>query len=176
VSVELVLTTRTVDLVEEGFDLALRGGPLKDSGLIARKLGKADAGLFASPAYLEAHGRPTRLADLTAHAFVALQASGRATLKLTGPRGPERVELAPRLSTDHFPFVMRAVLHDVGVGLLPFFLCEDEVTRGALERVLPRYALKATPLHLVYPSARFLPRRVAALRDAIVASLGAELR
>jgi DNA-binding transcriptional LysR family regulator len=85
------------------------------------------------------------------------------------------VEIRPRVVTDHFPFVLRAVLSGLGVGLLPHFLCTQEVTRGELVRVLPRFALRATPLHVVVPSARHVPRRVVALRDFIVASLAPRL-
>ena len=76
VRVDLVLTARLVDIVVEGFDLAIRGGPVRDESLVARKLGREDAGLFAAPAYLEAHGKPRSVAALARHACVLFRPSG----------------------------------------------------------------------------------------------------
>lgn len=172
VSVDVVLTTRIVDLVADGFDLAIRGGPVRDPSLVARRLGAEDAGLFAAPSYLAARGQPRRVRDLAEHDCVVYRpAAGRATWALTGPRGPERVDVAARLGADHFAFVVRAVTSGAGIGLLPLFLCDAEVARGDLVRVLPRHAMRGTRLNLVYPSARYLPRRVAALRDFLLEAL-----
>ncbi len=172
VSVDVMLTPRVVDLAEEAIDLAVRGGPIAGESLIARKLALEDAGLFAAPAYLAEHGRPRVVADLSRHAGVLYRAvGGRSTWTLTGPKGVETVEVSARVSADHFAYIVRAVANGVGVGLLPFFLCKDEVARGELVRVLPRFALEGTPLNLVYPSRRYLPRRVAALRDFLLDGL-----
>lgn len=76
VRVEVSLTARFVDLVKEGFDLAVRAGPLVDSSLLARKLGETEIGLFASPAYLERAGRPRRLSDLARHDCILYRAAG----------------------------------------------------------------------------------------------------
>jgi DNA-binding transcriptional LysR family regulator len=70
VQLDMVLTPRRVDLVTEGFDLALRAGPLIDSTLVVRRLGRSDHGLFASPAYLRKAGKPQRVKDLARHRFV----------------------------------------------------------------------------------------------------------
>jgi DNA-binding transcriptional LysR family regulator len=172
VSVDVVLTTRVIDLATEGFDLAIRGGPVRDPSLVARPLRAEDAGLFAAPSYLAARGQPRRVRDLAAHDCVVHRpTAGRATWTLIGPRGPERVEVTARLGADHFAFIVRAVASGAGIGLLPLFLCDTEVARGDLVRVLPRHAMRGTRLHLVYPSARYLPRRVAALRDFLLDTL-----
>jgi DNA-binding transcriptional LysR family regulator len=172
VHVELVLTGRVVDLVEEGFDLALRAGQLRDGSLVARKLGESDGGVFASPRYLARRGTPAAVADLARHRCVLFRpARGRATWALTGPEGEERVEVAGPLGADDLSFLRRALLAGVGLGLLPSFVCARDVERGRLARVLPAYRAFAAPLHLVYPSARYVPRRVTALRDFLLASL-----
>lgn len=172
VHVELVLTGRLVDLVEEGFDLALRAGALRDSALVARKIGESEGGAYASPRYLARRGAPARVEDLARHRCVLFRPTrGRALWALTGPAGEERVEVGGPLGADDLSFVRRALLAGVGVGLLPTFLCARDVERGRLERVLPAYRAFAAPLHLVYPSAHYVPRRVAALRDFLLASL-----
>jgi DNA-binding transcriptional LysR family regulator len=173
VHVELVLTGRVVDLVEEGFDLALRAGPLRDSSLVARKLGDPEGGVYASPRYLARHGTPARVADLAGHRCVLFRpARGRSLWSLTGPSGEERVEVAGPIGADDLSFVRRMLLAGVGPGLLPTFLCARDVERGRLVRVLPAYRAFGAPMHLVYPSARYVPRRVTVLRDFLLAALG----
>ncbi|WP_437318159.1 LysR family transcriptional regulator [Sorangium sp. So ce385] len=172
VRVDVVLTGRVVDLVEEGFDLALRAGPLRDGSLIARKIGQVEDALYASPRYLERAGTPGSLADLAAHRCVLFRATrNRAAWRLTGPAGEETVEVEGPLAVDELSFARRAVLAGVGVGLLPMILCAHEVARGRLVRVLPSHMASDAPLHLVYPSARYLPHRVAVFRDFLVESL-----
>lgn len=173
VRVDLVLTTRVLDLAEEGIDLAVRGGPVRDASLVARKLGARDAGLFAAPSYLAARGCPRQVADLAAHDCVVYRpVDGRTTWTVSGPGGTEAVQVAARLGADHFAFIVRALASGVGIGLLPLFLCEAELARGELVRVLPEYALRDKPLQLLYPSGRYLSRPVAALRDHLIEQLG----
>lgn len=172
VQIEVLLTGRMVDLVEEGFDLALRFGELRDSALIARRLGTVDAALYAAPAYLEARGTPRRVADLAAHDCVLFRGvRQKATWTLTGPRGTEKVDVGGPVSADDFSFVQRAVQSGVGIGLLPSFTCRELLQAARLVRVLPRYRSPGAPMHLVYPSARYLPHRVAAFRDVLIATL-----
>ncbi|WP_437683396.1 substrate binding domain-containing protein [Sorangium sp. So ce131] len=174
---DVVLTGRVVDLVEEGFDLALRAGPLRDVSLIARKIGHLEDALYASPRYLERAGVPERLGDLISHRCVLFRATrGRAAWTLQGPAGEETVEVEGPLSVDELGFARRAVLAGVGVGLLPTFLCARDVARGRLVRVLPSHVASGAPLHLVYPSARYLPHRVAAFRDFLVEALTRRLQ
>ena len=105
-----MLTPRRVDLVAEGFDLALRGGPLIDSSLILRRLGRSDLGLFASRAYLRKAGRPQRVADLERHRFVLFGAPHeREQLRLNGPRGEESVRINGPLVVHDMAFSIDAV-------------------------------------------------------------------
>lgn len=173
VHIDAVLTGRIVDLVEEGFDLALRAGPMRDSSLIARKVGSFGRALYASPRYLERHGTPTRVADLAGHRCVLFRATrGRAMWELSGPTGPETVEVTGPLNVDDFSFVQRALLSGAGIGLLPAFVAGREVKRGRLVRVLPEHILPGAPLHLVYPSTRYVPHRVVVFRDFLFKRLG----
>lgn len=177
VHVELVLTGRIVDLVAEGFDLALRAGHLRDGSLIARKVGDTEGGVFASPRYLSRHGEPARLEDLAAHRCVLFRPTrGRSVWTLKGPAGEEHVEVRGPLGADDLSFVRRALLGGIGVGILPSFTCARDVERGRLVRLLPSYRAFDAPIHLVYPSARYVPRRVAAFRDFLITSLSDTLK
>jgi DNA-binding transcriptional LysR family regulator len=172
IHVDLALTNRTVDMVAEGFDIALRAGRLIDSTLIARRLGSMSIQLFATPGYLKRRGTPRTVADLASHECVLFRGkAGKAEWTLVGPRGTETVTVSGPISVDDFGFVRRAVLGGVGIGLVPWFLCALERDRGKLVRVLPDHATPGGALHLVYPSARHLPQRVAVFRDFVLAEL-----
>lgn len=172
VRVEVSLTPRLVDLVEEGFDLAVRAGPLRDSSLLARKLADTELGLFAAPAYLARAGRPRRLADLARHDCVLYRAAGGAARwRLSGPRGEEEVAVQGRAEADEFSFVRAAVEAGVGVAFAPVGTFAASVEAGAVERVLPSFAQRSAPVHVVWPSRSFEPAAVAGLREALVAAL-----
>jgi DNA-binding transcriptional LysR family regulator len=174
---DVVLTGRLVDLVEEGFDLAVRAGPLRDGSLIARKLGQIESALHASPRYLARAGTPASIEDLAHHQCVLFRATrGRATWTLRGPAGDEAVEVKGPIAVDELSFARRAVLEGAGVGLLPTFLCLREVERGRLVRVLPSHVAPGAQLNLVYPSAKYLPHRVAVFRDFLASRLALRLR
>lgn len=173
VHIDAVLTGRVVDLVAEGFDFALRAAPLRDAGLVARKLARVESALYAAPAYLARRGTPSRVADLQAHDCILFRPDrGRVTWTLLGPAGEESVEVTGPAGADDFSFVQRLVLAGSGIGLLPSFLCQEAVSGGGLLRLLPDHVGLGGTFHLVYPSARYLPHRAAAFRDFIVAALG----
>jgi DNA-binding transcriptional LysR family regulator len=172
VRIETSLTARYVDLVKEGFDLAVRAGPLGDSSLLARKLVEAESGLFASPAYLAAAGRPRRLADLARHECVLYRAgSAAAKWRLSGPRGEEEVPVRGQIDTDEFAFVRAVVLAGFGIALVPVPMLGALVEKGEVERVLPQYAVRSSPAHLVWPSRRFEPAAVRLFREALADGL-----
>lgn len=170
VHIDVELTGRVVDLVEEGFDLALRAGLLRDSALIARKIGHIESALYAAPRYLARHGTPTQVADLASHRCVLFRATrGRTTWTLSGPSGEESAEVTGPINVDDFTFVRRAVLSGAGIGLLPLFTGRRDIADSRLLRVLPDHIVSGAPLHLVYPSARYVPHRVAVFRDFLIA-------
>ncbi len=172
VRIETLLTARYVDLVKEGFDVAVRAGPLGDSSLLARRIGETELGLFASPAYLDSAGRPRRVAQLTEHECVLYRAGGpNATWRLAGPRGEEEVTVHGRADTDEFAFVRAMLLDGFGIGLAPVHLFAPLVESGVLERVLPRHARRSAPVHLVWPSRRFEPAAVTLFRKALADAL-----
>ncbi len=171
VHVDVALTSRVVDLVEEGFDLALRVGAAPDSTLVARKLSPLELGLYAAPRYLAERGEPRHVADLARHRCVLFRApQGRATWTLTGPSGPRSVEVSGPVGADDMAFVQTAVRAGLGIGILPTFV--GRKSEDALARVLPDHSVSGAALHLVYPASRYLPGRVALFRDFVTGSLG----
>jgi DNA-binding transcriptional LysR family regulator len=170
IRVEVVLTTRTVDLSQEGIDLALRAGrKLADSSLVARRVTTMPLGLFASKDYVRRRGKPTRLADLTAHDCLLFRArDGRGTFELRGPRGEESVEIVARLWGDDLSFLHEAILAGAGIGLLPTFVRRS----SDLARILPAWAAEGAGLYVVVASTRYLPTRVALLRTFFIERLG----
>lgn len=173
VSLEVVLTPRTVDLVAEGFDVAIRAGVLRDSSLVARKVGESDGGLFATPAYLERRGTPHTIEELAAHDHVLFRPQrgrGRFALEPTGTVRGERtvVEVSGRLGADDFSFVRSAVLADAGIGLMPLFMAHPAKREGRLVRLLPDLTWRDGAFYLVHASGRHVPRKIVVFRDFLI--------
>jgi DNA-binding transcriptional LysR family regulator len=176
ISVEVSLSNRAVDLVAEGVDLAVRAGPIRDGSLIARRIGTVEAGFYASPQWVKKNGEPGKPADLTSFDNIVFRPmNGRATYTLaTGDGRKEEVTITGSLAADDLTFVKEAALAGAGIGLIPEFLCAREWMSGKLVRVLPEWSLGGgSQLSIVYPSARFLPQRVAVVRDYLIEELGA---
>jgi DNA-binding transcriptional LysR family regulator len=168
VSVFMNLTGRPVDLVGEGFDVALRVAPrLADSTLVARKAAPLWVQLFASPLYLARRGTPRDERDLAGHDWVAFRGQGT-------PRGraPD-IEGRARIHCDDLLFARDALRSGAGVGLLPAFVAEADLAAGTLVHVLPRYRRLAGHLYVVSPSVRHVPAKVTAFRDLVLELLRA---
>jgi DNA-binding transcriptional LysR family regulator len=167
VSVEVHLTGRVVDLVAEGFDLALRvGARLEDSTLVARRVAPIVLHHYASPVYLARRGTPRSEADLADHDTLVFR-GGEQKLRVPGAR-PASAGRPPRVACDDLLFLRDAVRAGAGIGLLPDFSAEPEVVAGRLVRLLPRVERPAGWLHLVTPAAKHVPRKVAAFRDLVL--------
>jgi len=172
VTIELELSSRMVNLVEEGFDLAIRAGPLSESSLVSRRVGDIEWDLYGSAAYLREHGAPESLDSLDRHPCVLFRPrNGEVEWSLRGPDGNVSVrKVRGRVGADDFEFVRAAILAGGGIGLLPrMTACADTVS-GQLVRVLPGYTQHSGALHIVYPSARQVPAKVALFADFIVDS------
>lgn len=164
VRVELHLTQRQVDLVGEGFDLAIRaaGRGLRDSSLTMRRLSSAEFLAYASPVYVARRGSPRELADAD-HEWVGF----RPAQKLLGFPSTHR----PRVTCDDFMFAREAVRLGAGVGVLPTFMAESLAATGELVRVLPRYRVRTPGFVLLHPARGALPSKVTAFRDMLVEML-----
>lgn len=171
VRLELVTTARSVDLVEERFDVGIRAGRLPDSSLIAKSLGVAAWFLVASPAYLKRRGRPRTPADLAKHHVVHFLGSDRVTLQLR--RGDDHAEVAvsPRLVVNELDLLHPAVLGGLGIALLPAYQCVDDLRARRLERVLHGWEPPPTPIQLVYPSTRHVSPTVKSFIEHVQARM-----
>lgn len=174
VRVDADFTGRLVDLVHEGFDLAIRVGPLADSTLAARRLGELAYGLFAAPDYLVRRGEPAHPADLATHAGLVFAAgSHQASWSLARAGTTERVELTPRLRANNVFAVRDAAIDGLGVAQLPRIVAAAAVQAGQLRPLLADWAPPSAPVHAVFASARYLTPKVRAFIDLAVEAMRA---
>jgi DNA-binding transcriptional LysR family regulator len=166
IQVDARLTNRKVDLVAEGFDVALRIAVerMSDSSLVARRLGAMELHLFASPTYLARAGTPRTPADTAEHQWVLFR-SARLPPQLPTPKA------RPSVLGDDILFIHGAVRAGMGLAILPMFLAREDVAAGKLVRVLPRLSLSSGGLFFVHPPARHLPQKVSVFRDYLVEHL-----
>jgi DNA-binding transcriptional LysR family regulator len=151
VRIELALHDRVVDLVDEGYDVALRSGPLAPSGYVARPLAPLRMVLAAAPEYLRRHGVPRRVADLASHECLGFAHwVHRDRWRLLGPGGEQTVRVAGRLQINHGEALRQAALAGAGVVMQSDLLLQPDLRSGALRRVLPRHAPPPRPAHLLY--------------------------
>ena len=175
VSFELIMTDRMVDLVEEGFDLALRTGPLPDSTLIARRLGLGRKILCASPEYLARHGTPQHPADLAEHNCLTYMNSFlEHHWHFTGPDGEHDVDVSGNLRTNSIEGMRAAALAGLGICLMPSMSIGADAAAGRLVRLLPEFRTSETIIQAVYPASRHLPLKVRTFLDFLVERLACE--
>jgi DNA-binding transcriptional LysR family regulator len=162
VRVEVELTGRVVDLVQEGFDVALRAGALPDSSLVVRKLSTMQVWLFAGTKWAKEHAVPQVPADLEGQQFVLFRSrDGQTRMHLQGPDGAQAdVQIRGRLSVDDFTLARHACLAGQGLAYLPALHGMADLREGTLVRVLPDWHAGGGTLSLVYPTARHVPAKV----------------
>jgi DNA-binding transcriptional LysR family regulator len=167
VRVNLQLDDRQIDIVEEGFDLAIRVARLADSTLVAQRLAPARQVVAASPAYLEKHGVPERPEDLVRHDCIVYtygQSPGKWRFQ---PRGAEEIVVPVQgtLQTNNGMVERAAALDGVGISMLPTFYVGDELRSGALRAVLTDFPPVELGIYAVYPERRNLSPKVRAYVD-----------
>lgn len=159
ITVELALDDRTIDLVYDNFDVALRYGKIEDQEVIVRRVGWVHRFLAASPGYLRRAGvihAPRQLSELDIVATIKTLSS-RNTLALLGPDNTaEEIEVRPVLKTNNAHVMISALLRGRGIGLVQQNLVSDLILKGDLVRVLPDHSLKPTEAFLTYPSTKFM--------------------
>jgi len=152
------LTDRFVDIIREGFDLAIRIGELEDSSLVARKIATDNRVICAAPAYLEKYGTPASLADLNLHN--CLSAGAQDVWRLEGPDGEEQVRTNGNLRSNSGELIREAVLAGLGLGLRSTWDVGTELKSGKLKVVLPPYRGSSTSRSMrSTPAASSCPRR-----------------
>jgi len=158
-TVNFDLSDRFVDIVGEGFDVAVRIGTLEDSTLVARKLASVRRVLCAAPGYLESHPAPTKLQQLDQHDCVATH--NQNIWKLEGPDGPVDYRVSGDLQTNSSEVVSEAVLAGSGIALRSTWDVGPELASGKLQVLLPQYGgNKRAAIYALYPTRNFLPAKV----------------
>ena len=174
VRAELVLTNRNLDLVEEGLDVALRIGPIAESGLIVRRVGQVRPVLIASPDYIARRGHPRTPRDLIKHDIV-YNSLPRSPLewrfRATGRQ--HVVRLTPKFMATEVETVLLAVRAGGGIARTLSYQVADDLSSGALVRILREFEPPVWPVHLVVPTARHMPRTVRAFLDLAAPALDA---
>ncbi len=174
VELDVTMNDRYVDLVEEGFDVAIRLGRLADSSLVARRLAPMRRVVCASPYYLECHGTPATPEDLREHACLAyslntlvdewrfVDAAGR----------PFSVEIKGPLRANNGDILRTAAIRDLGIASLPSFIIGNDLRVGALVSILEPFVVQDAGVYAVYPHSRHLSPKVRAFVDFLVERFG----
>ncbi|MQB15489.1 LysR family transcriptional regulator [Pseudomonas lactis] len=158
--IDICFSDRMIDLVQEGFDIAVRIGPLPDTDrLSARRLGQQVMGLAASPAYLQRKGAIESIEDLAAHRGIAYRSNTAQRSRLVSP-----------LILDDLQAVADAAIAGVGLAWLPSWLIAHYALRGQLQAVLPSYREQPAPIHVIWPTAAHMPAKTRCAIDALVAA------
>lgn len=162
VDVDVVLTSRKVDLLEEGFDVAFRvGRPPDVHHLAATRLGAARLWTVATPDYLERRGSPRHLDELSAHDCIALVPNERTTAWPFAIDGQLRMlSVSSRLRVNGLALARNAALRGLGIAHVPAFAVADDVACNRLRRVLQEFAPEVGGVHVVYPHSRLLAPKV----------------
>ncbi len=175
VQISLSLADRFLDVVAEGFDVALRIAELEDSSLIARRLAPCRRVLCAAPDYLHKHGTPRVPQDLAIHACLVYSNELRPdTWTLRGPAGAERVTVNGPVCADNGDVLCAAAEAGLGVTLLPTFIVGEALREGRLLTVLNDYSPPDLTINAVYPSRRFLSAKVRSFVDFLAESFAGE--
>jgi DNA-binding transcriptional LysR family regulator len=171
--VDLTLNDRFVDLVEEGYDMALRIGRLPDSSLVARRIAPARRVLVASPAYIASRGAPHSLADIAAHDCLcyAYLATGD-EWRFDGPAGEESVKVSGRLRANNGEVLLEAARAGTGIAALPTFIVGPDLKAGRLVRVLPAHDNCSSSISAVWPQGKHLSLKVRAFVDFLLERFG----
>jgi DNA-binding transcriptional LysR family regulator len=173
---EMSLSDRRVDMVTEGFDLAIRVGELPASSLIARRIGIYRFALVASPGFIARHGAPTEPGDLTQYrCIINLNLVPRNRWIFVDPQGERTtVEVSGVIEVDSGEAQRRLAMDGAGIAYLPVNLVEDDIAAGRLVSLLPGRSLLTLPIHTVHPSRHLVPRRVRAFIDAVAEAFSRE--
>lgn len=171
-NLELFVGNRYVDLVEEGYDLAIRVGQPLNEGMVVRRIGENARLLVGSPAYVSQRGQPRSPSDLSAHSLLIL-GNAVPTPSWNFICGAKREDVTPSgpLICNHAPALRQAALAGLGLAVLPAMLVLKDLAEGTLMNVLATWALPTQPINAVFPSSRFIPTKVRALVDHLSAAL-----
>lgn len=165
---ELIFTDEVIDLVKEGFDLAVRIGKLKESGLKVRKAGEIVLVPVASPSYLKSRTKITHPRQLAEHDCLSLKSQGgKLEWSLRSARETAKVQIQARVTSNQTSSLLRAAVAGAGIAFVPTFLCRRELESGALVRVLPAWAGSSLPVSVLSPVSIASSARLRLVADAL---------
>lgn len=169
---DVQLADSVIDLVDEGFDMAIRIGRLSDSSLVSRQIAATRLVLCAAPQYLEHRGNPQHPSELAGHDVLgySLLATGY-QWHFNGPDGPVSVKVRPRLWSNNGDSCIAACVQGAGIQLQPTFLIAEELRRGELVEILPQFQAVTLGIYAVYPTRKFVLPKVRALVEFLDARL-----
>lgn len=172
-SVELNTDSRAINMIEDGFDVAIRATEsLTDSSLIARKLMTMQQVVCGSPAYFQKNGHPDQPRDLQQHNCLSFSRSGHAEEWEFNKQGvQERIQVAGRYRATSSLAIRDAILAGSGLGLLPRIYIKEDLKSGALQTVLDDWVSAQYSVYAVYPSRRYVPAKVSAFLDFVAEEL-----
>ncbi len=170
ITVNMVLNNRYVELISEGFDMAVRIGELEDSTLRARRLTETSKRMVAAPSYFEKYGRPEKIDDLNEHKLLHYSNAAAANVwKLTAPSGEKRqVRTSGWLTVNDGQSLLNAAVSGLGIAYLPSFLFDDAMKAGLVEEAMPDLPVEKQGIYAVYPPGRFTQPKVRAFIDFLV--------
>ena len=171
-SLQVELSDRSVDLIEEGYDLAIRTSPTEGPGLVAWRLMPLDYVLCAAPAYLAAHGLPSVPGELSRHHCITGTEAAGATWQFNGPTGDAEVAIFGRLQVNNAMLRCDAARAGAGILLCAGYLVEDDIAKGRLTRLLPEFTPAGGALHAVSPAYRAGSQKVRSLVSHLTTHLG----
>lgn len=175
IEIDMVMDDRIIDLVEGGFDVAIRGGTLPDSALIARKLAPLHSVLCAAPDYVARHGQPSEPADLLNHNCIHYSySSGVAEWTFLGPNEPVTVRTSGTYQVNNSEALREVLIGKCGIGRLPTFVAGPDILSGRLIRVLPQFRMPSQSLYSVFPERRHMPAKVRVFLDFAIEQFGAD--
>jgi DNA-binding transcriptional LysR family regulator len=170
ITVNMVLNNRYVELISEGFDMAIRVGEMEDSSLRARKIAETSKRMIAAPSYFQQFGRPERIDDLNEHKLLHYSnQANTAVWKVTAPSGETRqIRTAGWLTVNDGQSLLNACISGLGIAHLPAFLYADAMRKGLVEEAIPGLPREVQGIYAVYPPGRFTQPKVRAFIDFLV--------
>lgn len=175
---EMLFTDEIVDLVKDGFDLAVRIGKLRQTNFKARRLGEVRLILVASPAYLKQAGRPKHPRDLDNHSLLTISSAPlHSSWALRSNSGQvAKLNIRPKIIINQMTGIMRLAAAGAGIALVPGYLCKSRMDSGELVRVLPEWSGTGLPVSLVSPLSSASSARLKVTTEHLSAVIERELR
>lgn len=176
IEIDMVMDDKHVDLIDAGFDVAIRAGDLPDSSMVARKLVDCHSVVCASPEYLQRKGCPNTPADLLDHnAVIYSYSENAAQWRFIDQDGVETVEVSGNYQVNNSEALREALLKGAGVGRLPTFVAGADIKAGRLINLLAQYQMPCKSIYAVFPERTYMPAKVRAFLDFAIECFGADV-